>query len=130
MRLSPRVLQGPGLSGLFLFTEREKLLLSRQGRLEQKCLAELCSPLLPLSPLKEHKFTLGSGSAGVRGWGLCPAPINGPAVHPAHRGGSQGLTLGGSFQVKMIKISALPFFLSHCSPSVIAGSRSLFYLFR
>lgn len=83
-----------------LFNEGGKLLLTRQGRLEQNCRAELCSPLLPLSPLKEHKFISGSSSAEVRGCcGSARPQINGPAVHPAHMGGSEGL--GGSFQIKI-----------------------------
>lgn len=33
--------------------------------MEQNCLPELCSPLLAVSPLKEHKFILGYSSAEV-----------------------------------------------------------------
>lgn len=65
MRLLPQVLQGPELS--LLFSEGKKLLLAEEQTMEQNCLPELCSPLLSLSPLKEHKFILGYGSAKVGG---------------------------------------------------------------
>lgn len=65
MRLLPQVLQGPKLS--LLFSEGRKLLLTEEGTMEQNCLPELCSPLLSLSPFKEHKFILDYSSAKVGG---------------------------------------------------------------
>lgn len=84
MRLLSQVLQELELS--LLFFREKKLLLTKEGTMEQNCHPELCSPLLSLSQLKKHKFILGYSSAKVgAALTLHSAPtaseINGLALH-------------------------------------------------